>query len=109
MKNHDSFYDSSKWHKLTSRVLRRDKYCCQYFKRLQLVPVKATIVHHVFPKKYFPEFQYSEWNLISLSAKAHNKMHNRDSDKLTDEGIKLLIRVAKKNKINYKLLIQRMK
>ena len=35
-------------------------------------------------------------------------MHNRDSDKLTDEGIKLLIRVAKKNKINYELLIKRM-
>lgn len=75
-------------------MLRRDNYLDQiqlrYGKRIE-----ATVVHHIFPREHFPEYTYEAWNLISLSQSTHNKLHDRDSHKLTAEGWRLLQRVAK--------------
>ena len=61
---------------------------CQYSKRYgRRVP--ANMVHHIYPAEVFPEYQWCEWNLISLSNEAHNMMHDRDSHQLTDIGISL--------------------
>ena len=71
--------------------------------------VEANTVHHIFPREYFPEFQWQPWNLISLSTAAHNSMHDRDSDQLTAEGLELLRRTARRNQIeNVDELIARM-
>ena len=61
---------------------------CQYSKRYgRRVP--ANMVHHIYPAEVFPEYQWCEWNLISLSNESHNMMHDRDSHQLTDIGISL--------------------
>ena len=68
---------------------------CQDAKRYgKMVP--AEMVHHIFPREIFPEYQWQEWNLISLSNKAHNEMHYRTTKGLTDKGKELLIRTARK-------------
>ena len=78
-------YQSRRWTKLRDRILRRDEYMCQWNKRYgRRVP--ANTVHHIFPVEQYPEYQWCEWNLISLSAEAHNRMHDRDSHSLTAEG-----------------------
>lgn len=46
----------------------------------------ATTVHHIFPYEHYPELAYEDWNLISLSHKMHNAMHDRESHELTALG-----------------------
>lgn len=92
-------YKSKRWLRLRQRILKRDGYMCQESKRYGRM-VEANTVHHIFPVSRFPEYQWSEWNLISLSQAAHNKMHVRDTDELTDEGIRLMERTARKQNID---------
>ena len=96
MSSHD--LSISRWTHLREYILRRDRYLDQvalrYGKRIE-----ANTVHHVFPRELFPQFTYEAWNLISVSHKTHNRLHVRDSHKLTEEGWNLLVRVARKNKI----------
>ena len=88
-------YKSKRWTRLRDRVLKRDNYMCQYS-----LPygrrVLANTVHHIYPAAEFPEYQWCEWNLISLSHEAHNMMHDRDSDALTEEGKRLQDRLRRK-------------
>lgn len=91
-------YKSRRWRKLRERILKRDGYMCQESKRYGKM-TEANTVHHIFPVSRFPEYQWSEWNLISLSTAAHNRMHIRDTDELTDEGVRLMKRAARRNGI----------
>lgn len=63
----------------------RDGYLCQESRRYGL-NVDADVVHHIFPAKEYPELFYNPNNLISLSNKAHNQMHDRLTNELTDKG-----------------------
>lgn len=78
-------YKSGRWRKLRDYVLRRDKFLCQenarYGRRIE-----ATTVHHIWPTDLYPEYAWCEWNLIALSASAHNAMHDRETNRLTDLG-----------------------
>ena len=94
----DPFYKTVRWQNLRGRVLARDGYQCQMNKRYGR-SVMANTVHHVFPREDYPQFQWQAWNLISLSTGEHNKMHVRNSHELSDYGIELLRRVARKNNI----------
>lgn len=85
-------YTSRRWLKLRERILKRDNYICQYHKRYGRL-VQANTVHHIYPAELFPEYEWCEWNLISLSKDAHNMMHDRDSHELTEEGKRLQKRV----------------
>lgn len=87
-------YKSQKWKKAKSAVLRRDGYKCQLSKRYGK-NVPAEIVHHIYPVDEYPEYAYCLWNLISLSREQHNRLHDRNTDKLTDEGIALQRRAKK--------------
>ena len=92
-------YGSQRWKDKRARILRRDKYLCQISKRYgKLVP--ANLVHHIFPAEDFPEYEWCDWNLISISLAEHNKLHDRDCNDLTPAGKELLLRTARKNKIN---------
>lgn len=71
---------------------------CQQSKRFGKLK-QAEVVHHVFPRELFPEYELELWNLISLTRAEHNKLHDRETDELTPEGIELLKRVARKNGI----------
>lgn len=81
-------YKSKRWEALRQAVLRRDNFLCQYNKRFGR-KVEAKHVHHIYPVEQYPEYAYQEWNLISLSQKAHNLMHDRVTNKLTAEGLAL--------------------
>lgn len=88
-------YQSRKWDRVRARILRRDKYICQVSKRYGKI-VEANLVHHIFPVEDYPEYQWAEWNMISVSQAVHNRLHDRVTNKLTNEGIALLERTAKK-------------
>lgn len=66
----------------------RDGYQCQIAKR-EGHSIPAEVVHHIFPRDTFPEYQDKLWNLISLSYEAHNAMHDRSTGALTDMGEEL--------------------
>lgn len=93
------FYDDARWKRAREAVLSRDDYTCQYFKRYGKMR-QANTVHHIFPRREFPEYQLARWNLISLSNEAHNMMHDRDTDELTDKGKDLLRRTARSHGID---------
>lgn len=87
-------YNSQRWKRLSRAVMRRDSYMCQLSKRYgKRVP--AEVVHHIYPVDEFPEYAYEPWNLISLSRKAHNTLHNRNTDALTAEGVALMTRIKR--------------
>ncbi len=94
MTEDESFYKSTRWKKLRAAVLRRDGYLCQEAKRYGKL-LAASTVHHIFPRDKYPQYQYEPWNLISLSAEYHDKMHDRNTRELTATGRALLYRTAK--------------
>lgn len=82
----DPFYKTERWQTIRLMVLKRDGYMCQLAAR-QGRKVPAEVVHHIFPREVWPEYQWETWNLISLSQEAHNKMHVRTgSGRLTEAG-----------------------
>ena len=91
-------YKSKRWHRLRERILRRDNYTCQYYLRYGKHK-EANTVHHIFPADQYPEFAFKDWNLISLSAQAHNIMHDRNTNNLTAEGKALQERTARQKNI----------
>lgn len=84
-------YKARRWERLRAQVMRRDGYRCQLSKRYGKA-VPADLVHHIYPVDEFPEYAFEPWNLVSVSRAAHNKLHDRDSDKLTAEGVALMRR-----------------
>lgn len=90
----DPFYKTGRWLALRERILRRDGYMCReslrYGKRAE-----ATTVHHIFPRREFPEYQWEPWNLISLAGDVHDRMHDRTGERLTERGRDLLRRTAR--------------
>ena len=82
----NNFYKSKKWIRKRQHILRADKYKCQvalWYGRTE----EATIVHHIYPLKDYPEYALSDWNLISVSMKSHNKLENRSTGELTKLGL----------------------
>ena len=102
----DPFYKSGRWMRLRESVFRRDGYMCQLSKRYgKFVP--AEVVHHVFPRDEFPEFQWEPWNLISITHSMHQKLHDRTNGQLSDAGIDLLRKVARQQGIPVPLRYQK--
>lgn len=82
-------YNSKRWRNKAKRILRRDGYMCQYSKRFGK-RVDAEMVHHIYPVDTYPQYQWCDWNLISLSNAAHDKMHDRKTRALTAAGLELM-------------------
>ena len=76
---------NARWRKLRDKALRRDKGLCQEAKRYGR-RVEADTVHHIWPAEDYPEYAYCLWNLVSLSAEAHDQMHDRRTRRLTELG-----------------------
>lgn len=91
-------YGTKRWIKLRERILRRDGYLCQVSKRYGR-KVEATTVHHIFPAADYPEYQWCDWNLISVCSVVHNSFHDRDTRELTEEGMRLLRKTAREKGI----------
>ena len=84
-------YKGKRWRDLAARAMRRDGYKCQLSARYGR-NVEAEMVHHIYPVDEFPEYAYCLWNLISLSRAMHNTLHDRNTNKLTAEGVALMRR-----------------
>lgn len=78
-------YKSKRWLHKREIILKRDDYLCQESKRYGK-NVQATTVHHIYPVELYPELAYVNWNLISLTEKKHNGMHDRTTHELTELG-----------------------
>ena len=99
MTEKEKFYQSNKWETRRDLILRRDGYMCQLCKKYGR-RIEAKHVHHIFPYEHYPEHAVANWNLISLCQSCHNKMHDRDTHELTQEGMKLLKSTARKWEID---------
>ena len=86
-------YCGKKWKAKRLHILNLDKgldrYAARYGKR-----IGATIVHHIYPAEAFPEYAMEDWNLISVSMASHNKLENRVTRELTEEGLALMERTV---------------
>lgn len=95
MKKQTVFHWSTEWRDKRTKILRRDDYRDQWEARFGR-NVNADTVHHIFPVEFFPQYKLASWNLISLSTKTHNMMHDRATGALTEQGMKLADRIARK-------------
>ena len=90
-------YKTKRWEKKREKILRRDKYLDKIAARYGRTE-EAELVHHIYPAEDYPEYAWEDWNLISVSRKPHNKLHDRNTDKLTAEGTKLMERTVPKER-----------
>lgn len=81
-------YGSQKWKNKRKHILRLDGYKDRIEARYGRT-IEATIVHHIYPANRFPEYEWCDWNLISVSAATHNRLENRTSGELTEFGLQL--------------------
>ena len=74
------------------RVLREQPLCQEALRYGRREP--ATVAHHVYPVDDFPGWRFCRWNLIAVSADAHNSFHDRVTGKLTERGLAWQRRVS---------------
>ena len=91
-------YSTSRWEHKREIILRRDGYIDQIAKRYGRIE-EADTVHHIFPRETYPQYQWENWNLISVSKETHNTLHDRESHELTEKGKELMRRTARKKGI----------
>ena len=88
-------YNTKRWERIRSAVLRRDEYLCQECKRYGK-SVEANTVHHILPAEEctgeYERLKYDSRNLISLCRKCHERMHVRNRRELSEAGENLLKR-----------------
>lgn len=102
------FYRDIKWKKTAKAILVRDGYQDQWLKRYSPIPRQADMVHHILPLSFYPEYAYEPWNLISLSLKTHNRMHDRYTGLLSNEGMKLARMTCRKRFKDPEAILNRM-
>lgn len=67
--------------------------------------VEASIVHHIFPREQYPEYQWQPWNLISVSRDTHEQLHNRITGGLSAVGRDLQMETASRQGVPISRLI----
>lgn len=92
-------YKSKRWNKMRQKILRRDGYRDVELARYGKA-VEANTVHHVFPADEYPQYKWEPWNMVSLSQRTHNEMHDRNTGALTEKGKALMNRVARQRGIS---------
>lgn len=94
-------YKDRRWIRKREVILKRDEYLCQECKRYGKSKM-AEQVHHINPLEDYPELGLLDYNLISLCTKCHDKMHDRNNNKLTTLGMQWVKRVEDKIKNIFK-------
>ena len=56
-------------------------------------------MHHIFPRNDYPQYAWKDWNLLAVSGKVHDELHDRATGALTKKGMELLKRTARKKGI----------
>lgn len=87
-------YKDKRWKKKRAIILKRDEYLCRECKRYGKT-TEATTVHHVKPAGDYPELRYDSNNLYSCCSSCHDSFHDRNTNELTDKGLKLVERIYK--------------
>lgn len=87
------------WKKKRDQVMRRDGYKSQIAARYGR-NVPGDTVHHILPVEFFPEYMMKDWNLITITAAEHNRLHDRETHRLSDEGLDLARRTAARRSMN---------
>ena len=90
------FYNTQKWRKKRTAILKRDSYLCQECKRYGKT-TEASPVHHVIPLEWCldnkPELALASKNLLSMCFVCHNRMDDRFIDRLSKDGLALVKRI----------------
>ena len=78
-KKADPFYKTGAWLRARALALERDHYICreclrQVEKGKMIRPRKADMVHHIKPRKLYPELALTLSNLESLCNTCHERM-----------------------------------
>lgn len=81
-------YYGTKWKKKRKHILKLDGYVDRIEKRYGRT-VEAKVVHHIYPAEEYPEYAWQDWNLISVSLATHNRIEDRNTGTLTEEGLTL--------------------
>ena len=63
--------------------------------------VQAQMVHHALPVEDYPQYAMALWNLVPMTNEWHCKMHDRNTNQLTEEGQRLAKRIAQQNGVDY--------
>ena len=78
-------YKAPRWLRARARALQAFGYECQECRRFG-VKREATVVHHVWPVETWPEYAWASWNHLPLCSECHDRMHDRNTNQLTDLG-----------------------
>lgn len=84
-------YYGQRWKKKREHILKLDGYQCRIARRYGRSE-EAKVVHHIYPADEYPQYAWQDWNLISVSAAEHNRLEDRQTGELTDEGLALMRR-----------------
>lgn len=96
-------YDTQKWKRKRKRISRESGYLCELCLR-KGIRASAEAVHHIVPLKCSDTLKLKDYNLISLCWQCHEKLHKRQSHKLTDAGIELVKELVQQNYIPARVL-----
>ena len=102
-----SMYNTKAWKRKRAAILRRDKYRSQIAARYGRNEPGDT-VHHILPVDTFPEYRWADWNLVTITRAEHNRLHDRETNKLTDEGLDLARRTAARRGLNVPQIMARL-
>jgi len=73
----NQMYKTSKWQTLRLVILNKYNYVCLYSFYVERKIIQANIVHHIIEVSEDESKMYDEDNLIPLSYKAHQEIHDR--------------------------------
>ena len=101
----DDFYGSKRWKTKRAHILRRDGWLDQVAIR-DGVHIEADTVHHILPREEWPQYEWCDWNLISVNNNLTHKgrLHQKFTGKLTKFGKMLMNETALKQGINLKMV-----
>ena len=84
-----NFYKSKRWEIQRARILRLDGYLDQVALRFFGKRTAGNTVHHIWPRSERPEWQFEDWNLVTVSEATHNALENRRTGELSELGKQL--------------------
>ena len=79
------FYGSTRWSKLRSAIVTRDKCCMRCLSLRDLYVVDKLEVHHIKPIELYWEERFNPSNLVTLCVQCHRYVDNANNGELDFE------------------------
>lgn len=98
-------YKSRRWERKREHILLRDGWIDQVALR-DGIRLEADTVHHILPREDWPQYQWCDWNLISVNGRITHKgrLHMKYTGKLTKLGKQLMRETALANGVKLSML-----